>query len=342
MPRTFASDNYAGAHPRVLEALAAVNAGHVPSYGHDEHSERARALVGAALGTPPEGVFLALTGTGANVLALRALLQPWEAVVCARSAHVNVDEGGAPERLAGTKLIPVDTPDGKLTPELVVREVVRVGDEHYAQPRLVSITQPTELGTLYSLRELDALVATAHAHGLLVHVDGARLANAAAALGVGPARLVGEAGVDAVSLGATKCGGMLAEALVLADPERARAVPFLRKQTAQLASKGRFVAAQFEALLADDLWLELARHANGLARRLAERAAGSVEITQPVQANAVFARLPPAAIAPLQAVRHFYVWDERAHEVRWMLAWDCEESDVDEFADALALETVAR
>lgn len=333
--RTFASDNYAGAHPRVLEALAAVNAGHVPSYGHDEHSARAARLVAETLGAGDAAVQFVLTGTGANVLAFRTLLAPWEAAICARSAHVNVDEGGAPERLAGTKLIPLDTPDGKLAPEQVAAAVVRIGDEHYAQPRVVSITQPTELGTLYSLEELDALVEVAHGHGLLVHVDGARLANAAAALDVPPGRLAGGAGIDALSLGATKCGGLLAEALVVFDPARAHAIPFLRKQTAQLASKGRFVAAQFEALLADGLWLELAGHANRLARRLAERAAGVVEITQPVQANAVFARLPPDAVAPLQAVRNFYVWDERATEVRWMLAWDCEEADVDEFADAL-------
>lgn len=337
MTRSFASDNYAGAHPKVLEALAAANAGHVPSYGHDPLSREVSERLAAWLGVPDASVSYVLTGTGANVLAFRVALQPWEAVVCARSAHVNVDEGGAPERLAGTKLIPLDTPDGKLTPPLIEAQVIRVGDEHFAQPRLVTISQSTEYGTVYSLEELEALTASAHAHGLLVHLDGARLGNAAASLGVTPARMIGGTGIDLVSLGATKAGALLAEALVVCDPARAVHVAYLRKQTAQLASKSRFVAAQFGALLEDDLWLELAAHANGLARRLGERAraAEGVEVTQAVDANVVFARVPPAAVESLQAVRHFYVWNERTSECRWMVAWDSTEEDVEAFGDAL-------
>ena len=332
--RNLASDNHAGIHPRMLEAIGAANEGHVASYGHDPVSERGAAAVREALGAEDAAVRFVFNGTGANVLAMRAVLRPWEAVVCARSAHVNVDEGGAPERLAGAKLIAVETTDGKLTPELVERQLIRRGDEHYAQPRLVTISQPTEYGTVYSLDEVRALTAHAHDHGLLVHVDGARLPNAAAHLDASLADVV--AGVDVLSLGGTKSGMMLGEALVAFDAELAERLTYLRKQTAQLASKMRFIAVQFEALLHDELWREIGRHGNALALRLAEgaRAAG-VEITQPVQSNAVFALLPHDAIAPMQEERFFYVWDETRGEVRWMLSFDSDPEDVTEFTDAL-------
>src|SRR3954471_21859214 len=251
--RGFGSDNHAGILPEVLSAIAAANEGHAESYGHDERTAaveaRFREVFGEAATT-----FLVFNGTGANVVALRALLRPWEGVVCAETAHLNTDEGGAPEALAGIKLLAVATPDGKLTPELVRPRLVRFGDEHAVQPRVLSITQSTELGTVYSVEEVVALAELAHEEGLLLHVDGARLANAAAALDLPLRALTTDAGVDAVSFGGTKNGLLAGEAVVLLRPAHAEAMPYLRKQSMQLASKMRFLAVQFETLLTDDLW----------------------------------------------------------------------------------------
>jgi threonine aldolase len=275
-------------------------------------------------------------GTGANVVGLRSMLRPWQGVVCAESAHLNVDEGGAPEALAGIKLLTVPTPDGKLTPALVDRRIVRIGDEHVVQPGVVSITQSTELGTLYTVEEMAALGEHAHARGMLFHVDGSRLANAAAALDVGLGDITAGVGADVVSFGGTKIGLLAGEIVVVLRPELTEALPYLRKQSMQLASKMRFVSAQLDALLTDDLWRRAAGHANAMARRLAEAVAGHVTITQPVQANVVFAILPAEATAALQQDFRFYVWDERTGEVRWMCAWDTSEEDVDAFAAAIA------
>jgi threonine aldolase len=248
-----------------------------------------------------------------------------------------VDECGAPERVAGLKLLAVDTPDGKLTPELVEPRLVRFGDEHAVQPRVVSITQSTELGTVYSAEEIRALAAQAHERGMLLHVDGARLSNAAAALGVPLRAITTDAGVDVVSFGGTKNGMLLGEAAVFLRAGLGAEVAFLRKQSMQLASKMRFIAAQFDALLADDLWRLTAEHSNAMARRLAAAVASidGVEITQRVQANAVFAVLPPPATEELQKRWRFYVWDEHAGEVRWMCSWDTTEEDVDAFAEGV-------
>jgi threonine aldolase len=275
-------------------------------------------------------------GTAANVLCLETLTQPWQAVVCARTAHLHVDECGAPER-AGRKLLIVDTPDGRLTPELVEPLLVRIGDEHVVQPRVVSITQSTELGTVYTPDAIAALAQWAHAHGLLLHVDGARLCNAAAALGVPLRALTTDAGVDAVSFGATKNGAMGAEAVVLLRDDVGDGFRYRRKQAMQLASKMRYISAQLDALLSDELWLRNAEHANAMARRLADAVGGvsGVRITQPVEANAVFAILDPAVTERLQQDWPFYVWDEGTGEVRWMTAWDTVPEDVDAFAGAL-------
>jgi threonine aldolase len=263
-------------------------------------------------------------------------------VICTEVAHMHVDECGAPERLAGTKLLTVATEDGKLTPDNLRRWEANRGDEHRVQPRLVSITQATELGTVYTLDETRAIADAAHELGMLVHVDGARLANAAAALGASLAELTSEAGVDAVSFGGTKNGLVVGDAVVFCRPDLAPDFSFTRKQMLQLASKMRFISAQFEALLGGELWLENARHANAMAARLAAavEAMDGVEISHPVEANAVFARLPLAAIdrllAELPGEHPFYVWDEAADEVRWMCAWDTAPADVDEFASAVA------
>ena len=340
--KAFASDNYAGAHPEVLAAMAAANDGHAVSYGDDPWSARAHELLREHFGAHAE-TFLVFNGTGANVCILRAALKPWEAVVCADTAHIAVDEGGAPEWLAGTKLMTQPTLDGKLTPEHVARAAVRIGDQHAVQPRLVSITQSTELGTLYTVDEVAALADAAHARGMLLHVDGSRLANAAASLGVPMRAFTSDVGVDAVSFGGTKNGLIAGEAVVLLDPQLRPGFEWIRKQSMQLASKSRFLAAGFSALLEGDLWLRSARHANAMAARLAAGVADlpGVQVTQAVQANGVFAILPPEATERLQAQFPFYVWSESTGEVRWMCAFDHTEEEVDAFVAAIRQATTA-
>jgi threonine aldolase len=332
--RGFASDNSATIHPDVLAAIARVNVGHTFGYGHDDYTFLVEARVAHAF-THDASAFFVFNGTGANVLSLRAASRRFEGVICAESAHLNVDECGAPEAIAGLKLLTVPGVDGKLTPALVKGRIARVGDEHAVQPHIVSISQCTELGTLYSLEETRALADLAHSHDLLLHVDGARLSNAAAALGVS----LGEAarGVDVLSFGGTKNGLLGGEAVVILNPRLAHDFLYIRKQSMQLASKMRFLAAQFDALLSDDLWLRNARHANAMALRLADslRDVPRLEITRPVETNAVFAVLPPAVTASLQRDYPFYVWDEAAGEVRWMCSWDTTEDDVDGFAAAV-------
>jgi threonine aldolase len=340
MTVSFASDNYAGVHPEVLAAVAAANEGHEAAYGADPVTIRMELRFREHFGSEARA-FPVFNGTAANVLCLEAMTQPWEAVICARTAHINVDECGAPER-AGRKLLTVDTPDGKLTPELVSPLAVRFGDEHAVQPKVVSITQSSELGTRYTPDEIAALAEWAHERGILLHVDGSRIANAAAGLGVELRAITTDAGVDALSFGATKNGAMGVEAAVLLREELARDFRFIRKRGMQLASKMRILSAQLEVLLDGDLWRRNAEHANAMAQRLAA-AVGElpgVHITQPVQANAVFALLPPGAAERLQEQWRFYTWDEATGEVRWMCAWDTPAEDVDAFAAAVA-DTVA-
>jgi threonine aldolase len=334
--RGFASDNAATVHPAVLEAIARVNVGHAYGYGHDPYTETVQARFREHFSEHARAFFV-FNGTAANVLCLRACCRRFEAAICTDTAHLNVDECGAPEAIAGVKLLVAEGDDGKLTPERAEALITRVGDEHAVQPRVISISQSTELGTVYALEEVRALAKLAHARGLLLHVDGARLANAAAALGTSLRGLTTDAGVDLLSFGGTKNGLLGAEAIVFLEPRLADGFEFVRKQSMQLASKMRFLAAQFEALLADDLWLALASHANTMAARLARAVADieGVEITRPVQANAVFARLPPNAAASLQERFPFYVWDEASGEVRWMCAWDTTEEDLDAFVSEL-------
>jgi threonine aldolase len=340
--RGFASDNYAGVHPEVLAAIALANGGHQVAYGEDEYTAHLQEVFRGHFG-PRAEAFPVFNGTGANVVALQALTERWGAVVCAASAHINVDEGGAPERMGGLKLLTVPTPDGKLTPELIDREAWGFDDEHRAQPQVVSITQSTELGTCYTPEEIRAICDHAHERGLAVHLDGSRIANAAATLGVPMRAFTTDAGVDVLSFGGTKNGLLLGECVVVLSPERVRAMKHLRKLSMQLASKMRFVSVQFEALLAGDLWLRSAAHANAMARRLesAVRAVEGVTVVRPVQANAVFARLPREVGERLQKRYRFYFWDESAGEVRWMCSFDTTEEDVDSFAAALAEEMAA-
>lgn len=333
---SFASDNYAGVHPEVLQALARANAGHEIAYGEDRWTARLHEVMADHFGREVP-VFPVFNGTGANVLSLQAMLPPWGAVVCAESAHIHTDENGAPERVAGIKLLTVPTPDGKLTPELVDRQAWGWGDEHRAQPLVVSITQTTELGTCYTPDEVRALAEHAHGHGMRLHLDGARIANAAATLDVPLRAFTTDAGVDVVSFGGTKNGLMGAEAVVVLDAEAATGLPYLRKMNMQLASKMRFISAQLVTLLEGDLWLRSARHANAMARRLRDAVVGlpGVTVVRPVEANAVFAVLPEGVADRLRTRFRFYDWDVATGEVRWMCAFDTTEADVDAFVAAL-------
>jgi threonine aldolase len=334
--RGFASDNYAGAHPEILAAIALANGGHQVSYGEDQYTEHLQRIMHSHFG-PTAEAFPVFNGTGANVTALQALTDRWGAVICAESAHINVDEGGAPERMGGLKLLTVPTPDGKLTPELIDRQAWGWEDEHRAMPQVVSITQNTELGTVYTVEEIRAIVDHSHAKGMKVHLDGARIANAAASLDVPMRAFTNAVGVDVLSYGGTKNGMLFGEAVVVLNPDAVSHMKHLRKLSMQLASKMRFVSVQLEALLAKDLWLRNARHANAMARRLADGVQGvdGVEILYPVQANAVFARLPHEVSRRLQQRFRFYFWDEAAGDVRWMCSFDTTEDDVDAFLQAL-------
>jgi len=331
----FASDNYAGVHPAVLAAIAAANGGFAPAYGDDDWTlalqERMREVFGDVEAFP---VF---NGTGGNVTVLATVMRPFEAVICAETAHINVDECGAPERFAGCKLVDLPTADGKLTPDLVRGALVGIGDQHHVQARVVSITQPTELGTVYTPAETSALAEAAHAAGLLLHVDGARLVNAAVGLGTALREVTTDCGVDVLTFGGTKNGLLGGEAVVFFRRDLAERYIFVRKQGMQLASKMRFPSAQLLRLLEGDLWRETAGHANAMAQRLAAAVAESpgVRLAYPVQANAVFVALPAAVRERLLEDYRFYTWDEHTGVVRWMCSWQTTPEDVDRLAAAL-------
>lgn len=340
--RGFASDNYAPVHPEVMRALAEVNAGHQVAYGDDDVTARLDEAIRVRFGEQAHS-FVVFNGTGANVVALQAMVQPWEAVICTESAHVHTDEGGAPEKVAGLKLWTASTPDGKLTPALIDERAWGFGDVHRAQPAAVTLSQSTELGTVYTVDELRALVTHAHELGLKVHMDGARIANAAAGLDLPLRALTTDIGVDALSFGGTKNGAMGAEAVVVLNPDALRGVPFIRKTSMQLSSKARYISAQLLALLTDDLWRRNASHANAMARHLADAVSGipGVRVTQSVGANAVFAILPPGVAERLQDRFRFYTWNPATGEVRWMCSWDTTPEDVDAFVAAIAAESAA-
>lgn len=337
--RGFASDNYAGIHPEVLAALVAANGGHQVAYGEDVYTARLTDVLTEVFGTTVE-VFPVFNGTGANVLALQACTPRWGSVLTTSSAHIHVDEAAAPERVGGFKVNVIDTPDGKLTPELIRAYPDRAGDEHFAQIGVVSITNSTEVGTVYSPDEIRAIADLVHERGWVLHLDGSRLSNAAAALGVELRELTSDAGVDILSLGGTKAGAMLAEAVVVLSPDRVAGATFLRKQSMQLASKMRFVSAQLLALFDGDLWRRNAEHANAMARRLADGVADidGLQLPHAVEANAVFPVLPREASERLMRSFRFYFWDETTGQVRWMCAWDTTESDVDRFVEAVRAE----
>jgi threonine aldolase len=338
--RSFASDNNAGVHPKVLEAIENANRGHVVAYGDDPYTAAAVAKFRQQLGRNIE-VFFVFGGTGANVLGLKAVTQSYHAVVCAETAHINVDECGAPEKFTGCKLLSVATADGKLTVDQIKPFLHGVGFEHHVQPRVISISQTTEMGTVYTPREIRTLADFAHEHDMLLHMDGARIANAAVSLNLKLRELTAAVGVDVLSFGGAKNGMMYGEAVVFFDRQMATGFKYIRKQGAQLASKMRFISAQFEALLTDDLWRENATHANRMARILATELATipQIELSQKVEANGVFAIIPRKFVPLLQKRYFFYVWNEEISEARFMTSFDTTEDDINEFV-ALVKKTV--
>jgi threonine aldolase len=335
--RSFASDNNAGIHPEILKAIAMVNQGHVVGYGADPYTTIMVNTFREHFGEDAE-VFVVFNGTGANCLSLEALTRSYHAVICAASAHIYTDECGAPEKFTGCKLIPIPTPDGKLTVELIRHAYHGIGDEHHVQPKVISITQATEMGTVYHAEEVQAIARFAHEHDLYLHMDGARIANAAATLGQNLRQGTRDLGVDVLSFGGTKNGIMGGEAVVFFHPEQAHDFLFRRKQSMQLASKMRFISAQLGALLTNDLWLTNAQHSNRMAKLLESevRQIPGVKLVYHVEANGVFARVPHDAIAKIQERYFFYVWNEEESVVRWMCSFDTTEEDVKNFARFVA------
>jgi threonine aldolase len=332
--RSFASDNNSGVHPQILEAIAAANQGHVVAYGDDSYTEAATAKFREHFGKEAD-VYFVFGGTGANVLGLKAVTEPYHAVICAETAHINVDECGAPEKFTGCKLLPVSTEDGKITVEQVEPCLEGVGFEHHVQPRVISISQSTEMGTVYKPAELKTLSSFAHKHDMLLHMDGARIANAAASLKMEFRKITCDVGVDILSFGGAKNGMMYGEAVVFFNKDFSRDFKYIRKQGTHLPSKMRFISAQFETLLSNDLWRKNAAHANRMAQVLARelQKIPQVPITQQVESNGVFAIVPKRYVPQLQKKYFFYIWNEKASEVRFMTSFDTTEDDIHEFVN---------
>jgi len=330
--KSFASDNNSGVHPEILQAIEEANAGHVIAYGDDPYTDLAKAKFREHFGENID-IYFVFNGTAANVLGIKALTRSYHAVICADVAHLNEDECGAPEKFTGCKLLTVDSPDGKLTVEGIRQHMHSFGFEHHVQPKVVSITQATEMGTVYSPEEIRAIADFTHRHGLFLHMDGARLANAAESLNVSLREITADVGVDVLSFGGTKNGMMFGEAIVFFNPELSQDFKYYRKQGMQLGSKMRFISAQFITLLSNDLWRKNAAHANRMAKLLGEkvREIPGIKITRPVQANGVFAIVPPEIVPKLQEKYFFYIWDEEISEVRWMCSFDTTEEDVNDF-----------
>lgn len=334
--RGFASDNNSGVHPEILDAINSVNVGHTIGYGDDQYTKRAVEKLKEVFGHYAD-VYFVFIGTAANVLGLTAVTRSYNSIICAESSHVHQDECGAPENYSGCKLLSVPTTDGKLTVEGINHHMYGFGFEHHSQPKVISITQATEMGTVYSPEEIREISDFAHKHQMIVHMDGARIANAAAALGSGFKEITGDLGVDVLSFGGTKNGMMYGEAVIFFNKELSEDFKYIRKQGMQLASKMRFIGAQFEAYLSNDLWKKNAEHANKMARILADEVnkIPQVRITQKVESNGVFAIIPREVIPILQKEFFFYIWNEAISEVRWMTSFDTTEEDIQKFIEVL-------
>lgn len=336
MNHTFASDNYSGVHPDIMEALNRANQGHAASYGSDEYTAKAVKKFKAYFGENIE-VFFAYNGTGANVLGLGALTQSFHAVICSELAHVHVDESTAPEKFTGCRQITIPTTDGKIYPNQIADKIQRINDQHHPQAKVITISQSTEYGTVYTLDEIASISAVAKKQGLFFHMDGSRISNAAVSLNKEFKSFTGDLGVDVLSFGGTKNGMMFGEAIIFFNPELAHDFKFIRKQGMQLHSKMRFISAQFDALLSNECWKKNASHANVMAKFLANelQKIPQVNITQPVDANGVFAIMPAEIIPTLQEEQFFYVWTERTSEVRLMCSFDTRKTDVEKFVNRL-------
>lgn len=332
MRKGFASDNNSGVHPAILKAMENANQGHVVGYGNDEYTQRAIQLFKERFGDETE-VFFVFNGTGANVLGLSTVTQSFHSVICAETAHIQEDECGAPEKFTGCKLIPVEPVNGKVTPEAVLPHLKGFDFEHHSQPGVISISQVTEMGTVYQPNEIIALADLAHKHNMFLHMDGARISNAAVSLDLDFRAFTRDCGVDVLSFGGTKNAMMLGEAVLFFNPKLTGLTKYIRKQSMQLYSKMRFVGAQFQAYFENNLWKETASHANKMAKLLEKEIAQipEITITEPVDANGIFAAVPPEIIKPLQEKFFFYMWNEQKSEVRWMTSWDTTEDEIFEF-----------
>lgn len=334
--KSFSSDNSSGVHPEIMEAIINVNKEHVSAYGHDYFTERAENKFKEVFGNNIE-VFFVYNGTGANITALTSMTNSFNSIICSNVSHINVDECGAPEKFSGCKLLPLKSVNGKLTIDEIEKTIHVLGVEHHSQPKVISLTQSTEYGTLYSIEELKKISQFAKKHNMYIHMDGARISNACVALNVDLKTLTSDCGVDVLSFGGTKNGLMYGEAVVFFNKDLAQNFKYIRKQSTQLASKMRFISAQFEALLSNDLWKRNAKNSNDMAQMLFDLVSEipQVKVTQPVQVNSVFAILPKDIISKLQEKIHFYTWDESISEVRWMCSFDTTKEDVISFVNTL-------
>jgi threonine aldolase len=330
--KAFASDNYSGVHPEIMEALIRANVKHQGAYGNDEFTVRAQKKFKEYFTSNTE-VFFVYNGTGANVIGLHSITKSFHSILCSELAHINVDESTAPEKFTGCKLIGIPTKDGKIYPQQVEEKIQRVGDQHHPQARVISISQSTEYGTVYTVDEIKGLSKVARKHNLYLHMDGSRISNAAVSLNQEFKSFTCDAGVDILSFGGTKNGMMFGEAVLIFNPDLARDVFYVRKQGMQLHSKMRFIGAQFEALLSNDLWKRSATHANAMAKKLEAglRSISQITITQSVDGNGVFAIFPKEIIEKLQQEIFFYVWNDRTNEVRLMCSFDTTEEEINRF-----------
>ncbi|MCB9026309.1 MAG: threonine aldolase [Bdellovibrionaceae bacterium] len=336
MVKSLGSDNHSGIHPKILESLTKVNYGHSPSYGTDDLTQEVRALFKNQFG-PSAETFFVFNGTAANVLSIKTFLKSYESVICSADSHLNLDECGAPEAIAGCKLLPLPSPEGKITVDQCREALIRGGDQHYSQARMISITQPTELGTLYTYEEMKSLAVFCKENHLYFHIDGARFILAAAQLNKSFKELTEDIGVDVLSFGGTKNGLLFGEAVIVFNKEKTKDLKFFRKQCLQLPSKMRFLSAQFKALFTNELWKEISMKECSMALYLAEKinSIKELEILYNVQVNSVFVKLPKAWVKPLRESHFFYIWNENDWSARWMMSFDIEKNDIDQFVDKI-------